>query len=66
MIVEIALLTVQEPKELHPLAKKGGVITGALVGPTRLSQRLVENAQWTIETQKYDGKSQLKRIKKAK
>lgn len=65
MIVEVALFVVQEPDQLHSIASKGGVLTGALIGPRRLSQRLVENAQWTIETQSYDGKSQLKSWKKS-
>ncbi|UZJ56291.1 hypothetical protein CBS101457_005611 [Exobasidium rhododendri] len=67
MIVECALLVVQEPAELHPLAAKGGVLTGALLGPTRLSQRLVENAGWTIETpQAYTGKEQISLLGKSK
>lgn len=66
MIVEVALFVVQEPNQSHPIASNGGVLTGALIGPQRLSQRLMENANWTIEAQSYDGKSQLKSLKKSR
>lgn len=64
MIVECALFVVQDPDQLHPLAKQGGVLTGALLGAERLSDRLVQNANWTIEKgQVYDGKTKIDRIK---
>jgi short subunit dehydrogenase-like uncharacterized protein len=67
MIVECALFVVQEPNKLHPLAQRGGVLTGALLGASRLAERLVENAGWTIQAgQTYDGKSQVSRIEKSR
>lgn len=65
MIVECALFVVQEPGKLHPLAAKGGVLTGALLGANRLAERLVQNAKWTIQpAQSYDGKSRVSKLRK--
>ncbi|KAN0062664.1 hypothetical protein ACQY0O_004854 [Thecaphora frezii] len=56
MIVESALTIAREDRDAcGPIAKQGGVLTGATLGAEKLVERLVKYGQFQIDTQEWKG-----------
>lgn len=53
MIAECALLLAQDQNELHPIARNGGILTPALIGPDALVRRLETYADFKFSIKEF-------------